>query len=80
MSDFGEMVHPIARKQYRCEYCLGPIPIGEKHNQFKGMWQGEWQNWRMHDECYESYNKYCDMDEGFMPGEGEVPNRIKGIK
>jgi hypothetical protein len=77
MSDFGELFHPKARKQHRCEFCLGPIPKGEVHCQYKGIWEGDWQNWRMHDECYEDYTLNWDWQDGFMPGDGEMPERIK---
>ncbi len=46
MSDFGEVATVTGRKEHQCEWCHGIIPKGEKHPQFKGKWQGEWQNWR----------------------------------
>lgn len=77
LSDFGDVTYPAARKQHRCEYCYGPIPKGEIHPQFKGMWDNEWQNWRMHNECYDIYSTNYDYNDGFMPGDGEMPERIK---
>lgn len=52
MSDFGEMHHPVARKDHRCEWCYTVIPKSEEHKQYRSIWEGNWQNWRMHDECY----------------------------
>ena len=80
MSDFGETISPVAAKDHRCEWCAGPIPKGEKHKQYKGIYDGEWQNWRMHDECYEAQQKeaiqgYCE----FMPGDGEMHERVKRL-
>ena len=78
MSSFGNTEHPVARKEHRCEYCYGPIPQGEKHPHFKGMWDGEWQNWRMHQECYSDYMDGEPID-GFTPGDAEMPERIKKL-
>jgi hypothetical protein len=72
--EFGSLHTPTARKQHKCEWCFGPIPKGEKHKQFSGMWQGDFQNWRMHDECYET--SAGAQAEGFTPGEGEMPARV----
>jgi hypothetical protein len=79
MSDFGEPSYPVARKQYRCELCYGPIPKGEKHFKYVGVWQGEWQSWRGHDECVEQYGLDDPYNEGFMPGEMEMPERVKTL-
>jgi hypothetical protein len=73
---FGETTRPVGRKEHRCEFCYGPIPKGEKHPQFKGMWEGEWQNWRMHEECYRCYVN-SEPQDGFSPGEAEMPERVK---
>lgn len=51
MNELGGGGIITAKKQYSCTWCQAPIPNGEKHYQFKGKWDGEWQNWRMHAEC-----------------------------
>lgn len=79
MSDFGETFHPLARKQHRCEWCYGPIPKGERHAQYRGIYDGDWQNWRMHQECYDAYVSDYPED-GFDPGGGECPDRIKQLR
>lgn len=79
MSNFGETYHPKARKEHRCEYCYGPIPKGEVHPQFKGFWNDDWQNWRMHDECYEDYTENDYYGDGFTPGDAEMPERVKAL-
>jgi hypothetical protein len=69
MSDFGDIIHHKGRKGHHCEWCGEPIPKGETFAHYKGMWQDEWQNWRMHEECYEAYRLIPDIynDEGFEP-------------
>ena len=71
MGDFGEVRHPVAAKEHRCEWCGEPIPKGEKHAHFVGKWENEFQNWRMHYECHD----YADdtICEGFTPYEHERP-------
>src|SRR5208282_3933714 len=66
VSDFGEVTHPVGRKEHRCEWCYGPIPKGEKHARFVGKWQGEFQDWRMHNECLDASED--TRDDGFEPG------------
>mgnify|MGYP001561660507 CR=1 FL=1 len=65
MTDFGETINPTARKDHKCEWCGGKIAKGEVHCQFKGKWQGEFQNWRMHDECYENAEDSDSLQDGF---------------
>ncbi len=72
MSDFYSSTFPIGRKDYRCEWCGETIPKGEKHMHFVGVWEGEWQNYRMHDECTEQYHIDCSED-GFYPFENKRP-------
>ena len=72
--DFGDGAWIVGRKEHRCEGCLGRIPKGEKHFQYKGRYDGVWQNWRLHEECHEDWisNQY----EEFMPGDMTVPERV----
>jgi len=51
MSEVGGGGYLVAKKEYPCAWCQTPIPKGERHFQFKGKWDGEWQDWRMHAEC-----------------------------
>jgi hypothetical protein len=73
MSDFGDTRWPIARKDHRCEWCGVVIPAGTKHAQFAGRWDGEWQNWRMHSECYHDASENKALADGFTPYENERP-------
>lgn len=73
MSDFGNHTTPKAAKDYRCEWCGEAIPKGEKHQHYVGVWDGEWQNWRMHDECYEDATDNDELQDGFSPFEHERP-------
>lgn len=77
MSDFGEGRHIVARKDHRCQGCLSKIPKGEMHYQFKGAYEGEWQNWRMHEECFADWD--INGCEEFMPGDLPVPDRIREL-
>lgn len=75
MSDFGETTHKAGRKDHCCHICYGVIPKGEVHYHFKGMWDGDWQDWRAHDECYDD----TDTEEGFCPGDAPMPDRIRAL-
>lgn len=77
MGDFGVTTHPVAQKQYRCDYCWWPIPQGEKHSLWSGIFDGEWQSNRMHEECADDH--YESGDYEFSPGSAEPPERIKQL-
>lgn len=73
MSDFYNTTTPRGRKDYRCEWCGEPIPKGEKHYHYVGVWEGDWQNWRMHSECHTDANDSEELQDGFTPYEHERP-------
>ena len=71
MTDFGETRWPEAGKEHRCEWCGETILCLEKHAHYVGKWDGEFQNWRMHRECYDDASD--ELEDGFMPYEHERP-------
>jgi hypothetical protein len=75
MSDFFNYAHPVARKDYRCAWCGESIPKGEKHVYGTGVWEGDWQNWRMHSECNEDAEKDDDIRDGFTLFDHERPRK-----
>lgn len=78
MGDFGNTFWPIAQKEHRCEWCYWPIQKGEKHALYKGMHEGDWQNWRMHEECLAEQQHLASIGEpDFSPGCADPPERIK---
>lgn len=76
MSDFGNMSYHKGYKDHRCEWCGEVIPKGEEFAHFQGMWQSEFQDWRMHKECeIASLKDPNTREDGFMPFENERPPR-----
>ena len=75
MADFGDSFVVIGRKEHRCEWCGQMILKGERHHQYKGKWQDEWQNWRMHNECWDDHHTNYDPD-GFSPFGNERPQKV----
>ena len=71
--DFGETTYPVAAKEHVCEWCGGVISRGERHPHFIGKWEGEWQNWRMHADCYHVADENDALAEGFTPHENRRP-------
>jgi hypothetical protein len=80
-TDFGDVTRPIAHKAHRCIWCGETIvdetgvlkPLRVRHVKFTGKWEGEFQNWRMHAECYSDANESDELLEGFSPYEHERP-------
>lgn len=69
MSDFGKVRQHTGRKDHVCAWCGETIPKGEKFEHYVGKWQGEFQNWRMHIDCYEASTNGDELFEGFGPHE-----------
>ena len=82
-TDFGDISHPVAHKSHRCAWCGEAIvsetgilrPIRLRHVKFSGKWSGEFQNWRMHSECYNIANENDELSDGFSLYEHERPAR-----
>lgn len=73
MSDFGNMLRVTTTKPHRCEWCGEQIPTHTECGNYRGKWQGDWQNWYMHPECEEAYSKDDNYGDGFSPYENERP-------
>jgi hypothetical protein len=72
VSDFGKMTFHAGRKVHKCIWCGETIPVGEKMAHFKGTFLGQFQNWRMHQECYDAVKDDDDiLTEGFEEYEGK---------
>lgn len=68
---------PVARRDYRCIYCGQCIPKGEKHSKASGAWEGDFQDWRMHNECLKQHDEDSrdNQDGGLIyPGAGVRPS------
>ena len=76
MSDFCTSKEVVTRKPHQCEWCAGPIPVGEKCWHAKGAFDGSMYDYHMHAECWDGMDCY-DYQDGFMPGCGEMPERVK---
>ena len=65
MSDFGSYKHVKTRKPHKCIYCGRVIPVGLKARIFKGMWEGNWQNWYACGFCEKNVEpEYAETSEG----------------
>ena len=73
--DFGEGAWIKGRKRHRCAGCQGPIFKSELHFQFKGKYENEWQNWRMHAECHAAQEISGDDEVSETP----MPDRVRTI-
>lgn len=73
--DFGGGKWVVGRKLHRCTACYALIAKGESHYNYRGMYENEWQNWRMHKECFDAWD--ADGCEEFMPGDFPAPDRLK---
>lgn len=39
------------KKAWPCAWCKGIIQAGESHQRYVGMYEGDFQDWRIHDVC-----------------------------
>lgn len=73
--DFGNVLRPKAAKLLTCEMCGGPIPKGEVHVKYTGKFEGDWQNWRAHDECEKAW--HADGGGEFEAYGARMPERVR---
>ena len=78
-SDFFAGTWPVSKKAYRCEWCGEEIKRGERHYKMAGMWEGDFQKYRMHAECAEAM--FCETyyGGGFSPFENDRPEIVVEI-
>ena len=43
--------HPIARKEHKCSWCGGVIPVGEKYERAFLSYEGYTYEWKNHEAC-----------------------------
>lgn len=48
---------PVARKSHVCCECGSPIDIGEKHLRVSGVWEGQFETFRMCKPCRDVWNE-----------------------
>ena len=61
LNSFSCPTWPVASQSYKCAYCIDRIAPGTKHLHFKGVWEGDFQSWRMHLECEQAHgHNYTD--------------------
>ena len=53
---------PVARKNYRCDWCGEMIVAGDKHYASRGKFEGELQFSRLHSECKLALNRLHAAD------------------
>ena len=60
---------PRARKAHGCDWCPEQIAVGEVHDTYVGIWDGDFGQIRMHADCYRAMlaDPYCDSE--YMCGE-----------
>lgn len=64
MSDFGNHKWVKTRKTHPCVYCNRTIPTGTKARNYKGRWQGDWQDWYACGFCVENVEPtHTESDE-----------------
>lgn len=62
-NDFSEVQ---AIKSHYCEWCkTTKIQKGEKHLKFVGMFEGDFQSWRLHKECIDPMEDSTPWGEPF---------------
>ena len=80
MGNFCNSRDVVTRKPHRCEWCNGPIPSGEICIRAQGCFDHAMYSYHMHSECWKECLSDPDISiDGFMPGCGEMPERIKAL-
>lgn len=77
MSNFGAMTTRAGNRDHICEWCGQVIPKGEIFHHYKGMFEDQWQNWRMHEECAEQNSIDDPYGDGFTPFGNDRPEKLQ---
>jgi hypothetical protein len=72
---------PKARKTYNCEWCNQWILKGEKHHYRFYEFNGDKNEGRMHNECWDDMEtrNNDDLSEGWMPGDWSRPTKARSV-
>lgn len=60
----------VARKAHRCRHCYTPINVGEMHRRSAQVFDGQFDAYREHSECFDAWRELnfdlrdCPVDEG----------------
>lgn len=74
MMNFHRGSNVTLRKPRRCEWCGGAMDQGADAYRGRGVFDGDFYDYRMHPECAEDMNDTPYISEdGFMPYENERP-------
>ena len=58
------------RKEHMCIFCLSKIPIGSSCSHQSGMWEGEFNDYRLCNRCLKFIDEYkLDLSDGFSAGD-----------
>lgn len=60
---------PVGRKEHKCIWCGEVIAMKEKHVVVTGIYEGDFQTGRYHNECDEAAKLYFknSFDDAFQP-------------
>jgi hypothetical protein len=62
---FGDLRTVKAAKVEKwCIWCKDKCEVGQPRVGFFGKWDGEMQDWHMHPECYDAYEREDDANGG----------------
>ncbi len=64
--DFGHFRTAKARKAHRCSFCFQAITPGMVYERYVGVFEGDWQNWAVHEPCLKAFEEWSDED-GYLP-------------
>jgi hypothetical protein len=58
-----------SRKVFHCLWCWTDCAVKESRVSYFGEWDGEIQNWNMHPECYDAFQREDDGGDGQLHDE-----------
>lgn len=50
------------KKAFECVWCHTECSVGQPRVHYFGTWEGELQNWHMHPECHDAFQREDDGD------------------
>lgn len=59
--EYWQETERTARKQHSCCECHAPIPIGRRYAHVSGIFDDEWESYKLHKECMEPWRFVADV-------------------
>ena len=74
---YGKNKWVKTRKHHHCWGCGGSIPPGERAHYQSGVYEGDFGDSYMHEECWQDWKDNCQADDGIGYGDIDACQAVR---